>query len=349
MEVMRFVGPYEIDVIHRSDQPLGPTQVRVHTLYSGISAGTELTAYRGTNPYVSALWDPEAHLFEPSQDGSPPAYPLEGWGYSEVGRVTEVGQGVGTLGVGDVVWGIWGHRSDAVLEAEGLEGHVVPAGTDPVVGSFVRVAAIALNAVLAAQLAPGMVAVVLGQGIIGQLATRFARMNGATVYAIDAVADRRERARSIYGAADAFAPGHEVARRIRDLTEGLGADVAIELSGHPSALHEATRVVGPDGLVVASGFYQGGAQQLLLGQEFHHNRVTIRCSQIGAVPTHLAARWTRERLHLVAAQHLIAGDPEVTSLVTHRFALQEAPLAYRLLDRPTPDVLQVLFDFTQGE
>jgi len=348
MKIMRFVGPYEVDVVERPDEPLGPTRVRVHTLYSGISAGTELTAYRGTNPYVSAVWDPQAHLFEPG-DGSTPAYPLEAWGYSEVGRVSDVGEDVDTVSVGDVVWGIWGHRSEAVLEAAVLRGHVMPPGTDPLVGSFVRVGAIALNAVLAAQLAPGMVVVVLGQGVIGQLATRFAGMNGATVYAIDAIQGRRERAVLVYGAADSFPPGHDVARLIRDLTGGLGADVAIELSGHPAALHEATRLVGPDGLVVASGFYQGGAQQLLLGEEFHHNRVTIRCSQIGAVPSHLAARWTRERLHLVAAQHLVSGDPEVTSLVTHRFALEDAAEAYRLLDRPTPEVLQVVFDFTDGE
>jgi hypothetical protein len=38
-------------------------EVRVATYYSGISAGTELATYRGTNPYLEKLWDPEAELF----------------------------------------------------------------------------------------------------------------------------------------------------------------------------------------------------------------------------------------------------------------------------------------------
>ena len=51
---------------------------------------------------------------------------------------------------GDVVWGIWGHRSHAVLPAERLDGHRLPPGLDPMVGTFDRVGAVALNAVLAA-------------------------------------------------------------------------------------------------------------------------------------------------------------------------------------------------------
>ena len=40
-------------------------EVGVATYYSGISAGTELATYRGTNPYLEKLWDPEAELFLP--------------------------------------------------------------------------------------------------------------------------------------------------------------------------------------------------------------------------------------------------------------------------------------------
>ena len=66
---------------------------------------------------------------------------------------------------------------------------------------------------------------------------------------------------------------------IRELTGG-GADSAIELSGADRALHEAVRSVVVEGLVAASGFYQGGAANLRLGEEFHHNRVRIVASQI---------------------------------------------------------------------
>ena len=63
-----------------------------------------------------------------------------------------------------------------------------------------------------------------------------------------------------------------------------GADRVIDLSGSYHALREAVRIVGPGGTVVAAGLYQGPASALALGEEFHHNRVTLIASQIGGVP-----------------------------------------------------------------
>ena len=41
------------------ERALEPSEVRVCTLYSGISAGTEMTIYRGSNPYAKKRWDGE--------------------------------------------------------------------------------------------------------------------------------------------------------------------------------------------------------------------------------------------------------------------------------------------------
>ena len=62
----------------------------------------------------------------------------------------------------------------------------------------------------------------------------------------------------------------------------------IELSGAYPALHQAIRVAGVGGTVIAAGFYQGPATALALGEEFHHNRVTLVSSQIGSLPRHCA-------------------------------------------------------------
>jgi threonine dehydrogenase-like Zn-dependent dehydrogenase len=94
-----------------------------------ISAGTELATYRGTNPYLDRRWDPD--MGPVPVRGTTFSYPLDVWGYSEVGRVEAVGPDVTSPRVGDVVWGMWGHRSHAVLPAERLEGHKLPAGLDP--------------------------------------------------------------------------------------------------------------------------------------------------------------------------------------------------------------------------
>jgi 2-desacetyl-2-hydroxyethyl bacteriochlorophyllide A dehydrogenase len=351
MLVVNFIAPRTVEVADVPQPLMQPGQVRVRTITSGISAGTELTAYRGTNPYLTSTWDPVSRLFTDSHPETP-SYPLAGWGYSEVGRVVEVADPGDTaphpddVRVGDLVWGIWGHVSEAVLDAERLRGHQLPPGLDPVAGAFVRVGAIALNAVLAADIGPGDAVVIVGQGVIGLLATAYAKQSGATVIAVDGIAGRRELARA-WGADEVFAPSADVAATVRELTRGRGADVAIDLSGAYPALNEAIRMVGADGRVVAAGFYQGAASALRLGQEFHHNRVEVIASQIGAVPLRKRARWDVPRLQDTVVDLLTKGVPDVTALVSHRFAVCDAAQAYTLLDTDAPSAVQVVLDFPE--
>jgi threonine dehydrogenase-like Zn-dependent dehydrogenase len=242
--VVEFSGPREVALVECPGEELPPDHVRVATWYSGISAGTELTAYRGTNPYLTGTWDPEARLF---RRGAPTfTYPVSGWGYSEMGEVIEVGDEVTEVAVGERVYGIWGHRSEAVVPAANVAG--------PRQGCFARVGAIALNAVLAADVRLGDSVVVFGQGVIGLLATRLATLSGCSVLAVDAVEARLEVARR-YGAVEVVDARHPegAGAAVRALL-GRGADAAIELSGNDRALHEATRCVVEDGTVVASGF-----------------------------------------------------------------------------------------------
>jgi threonine dehydrogenase-like Zn-dependent dehydrogenase len=56
--VVRLAGPRLVELARCPPQPLAPRHVRVRTRYSGISAGTELTLYRGTNPRLTRAWDP---------------------------------------------------------------------------------------------------------------------------------------------------------------------------------------------------------------------------------------------------------------------------------------------------
>lgn len=348
--VLRFAAPGRVEVVEQPEVALNRGEVRVRTLYSGISAGTELTAYRGTNPYLTRSWNPELRLFTDDHDAQP-SYPLDGWGYSEVGEVTEVAESEADdaalrrpVEVGDIVWGIWGHRSQAVLRHAALDGHQLPAGVDPLAGAFVRVGAIALNGVLAADLGVGTTAVVFGQGVIGLLATRYAALNGAKVIAVDGIEARRDHA-WVMGATYALPPDDDLARRVRELTDGAGADVTIELSGNYRALSSALRTVGADGTVVASGFYQGSADALRLGEEFHHNRVQLLASQIGSVPNRLRARWDVPRLQQTVIQSIADRRLDPLPLVSHRFRLEDAAEAYELLDTDPASVLQIVLDF----
>ncbi|CUR60470.1 putative oxidoreductase [metagenome] len=341
--IVLFTAPGQVELASCEEMPLVPESVRVRTWYSGISAGTELSAYRGSNPYLTSTWDPDRRLFTPGEPTF--GYPVSGWGYSEVGEVVEVAGDVTGIGVGDIVFGIWGHRSDAVVPAVAVLGHQLEA-SDALVGCFARVGAIALNAVLAADTHLGDRIAVFGQGVIGLLATRLGVLSGAEIVAVDGFPSRLERARALGAAAtiDAFTDGGAGAK-VREWSGGAGVDAAIEISGNIRALHEATRSVVVDGTVVAAGFYQGAADHLRLGEEFHHNRVRILASQIGGTPLALGPRWDRERLVSVFMEQALAGAVDVRSLVTDVVDADQVATAFERLDSGDPDILQVILRF----
>jgi 2-desacetyl-2-hydroxyethyl bacteriochlorophyllide A dehydrogenase len=346
--VVSFTAPRSVRLVEEVRAPLLPGTVRVRTLYSGISAGTELTAYRGSNPYLAKNWDPGRRLF--TDGGSSVSYPIVGWGYSEVGRIAEVAddvdQRVPGRRVGDVVYGIWGHRSEAVLPVEATGDRVVPPSADPIVGVFARVGAVALNAVLAAEPHLGETVAVFGQGVIGLLATRMAALSGARVIAVDTLPARRALATRM-GATltlDAADPSCSVAEAVKRVVPD-GADVTVELSGSYPALQEAVRATAPGGRVVAAGFYQGEADGLRLGEEFHHNRIQLVSSQIGGVPTGLVGRWTPERLHRAFMGLVFDGRVDVAPLISHVVPGDEVADVYRLLDERPGEALQTVLDF----
>ncbi|GAB2831955.1 zinc-binding dehydrogenase [Microbacterium insulae] len=342
-EVVQFSAPGVVEVVAEPERELRPDQVRIRTLYSGISAGTELTAYRGSNPYLTKRWDDDLRLFvEGAQTFE---YPVSGWGYEECGRIVEVGRDVDDLRVGDVIWGRWGHRTDTVLDAEYARHRVLPANCPPIIGIFSEIGAIALNVVLDADIHLGETVAVFGLGVPGQIAAQMARLNGATVIAVDGIEARRDTAAAL-GAHHVIDPlSVDVAATIRSLTEGRGADVCLEISGNYSALHEAVRSVAYSSRVCAAGFFQGDGAGLRLGEEFHHNRVQIVGSQISGVAPGLRHRWDAFRLTRTAMTLAATGALHLEELVTHRLPVRDAAEAFRLLDEGSREALQVVLTF----
>jgi 2-desacetyl-2-hydroxyethyl bacteriochlorophyllide A dehydrogenase len=342
-KLVRFAAPRTVTVVEEEDHALTSDEVRIRTLYSGISAGTELTAYRGTNPYLNAEWDQRRRLFVPGTTSI--TYPVDGWGYEEVGEVVEVAPGAAGVEVGDVVWGTWGHRGTKVFPAAHAAARVLPAGTDAMLGIFSQIGAIALNVVLDADIHVTETVAVFGLGVPGQLVAQLARRNGARVIGVDRDPRRLRVAREL-GAdevIDAGAGG--VAEQIRALTGNRGADVCLEVSGHYGALHEAIRSVAYSSRVVVAGFFQGEGAGLRLGEEAHHNRPQLVVSQISGLPPAVQHRWDTYRLQSSFMQLAASGQLRLEELVTHVLPVDEAAKAFELLDTAPADALQVVLEF----
>jgi len=341
--VLNVEAPRRVGVDEYEERPLGAGEVRLKTLYSGISAGTELTLFSGTSPYLSKAWDTEKRIFLPSNTAW--GYPKPAIGYEEVGEVTEVGPEVEGLKPGDIVWGTWGKKSSTVVKAEWARPRLLQAGLDPLCGIFSQIGAIALNAILDANLHLGETLAVFGQGAPGLMITQLAKASGVRVIAVDRLARRLEMAKA--SGADIVLNGAEIDAplKIKELTEGRGADVSIEITGHYGALHDAIRATAYNSRVVVSGFFQGEAHDLFLGEEFHHNRIDLVCSQIFGVNPSLDHRWNRMRLDQTVMQLQAEGRVDFKKLISHRFAARDLQQAYDLLSENPQDALQVVLEF----
>jgi threonine dehydrogenase-like Zn-dependent dehydrogenase len=341
-----FTKPRTVEFESYDDLPLGPLEVRVRTLYSGISAGTEMTAYRGSNPYLSKQWDPENRLFLASEAPSQP-YPLSGWGYEEVGEIIEAGPDVTTLNIGDIVYGTWGHRTRHILQEDYANQRIKPEGLDPILAIYSHLGPIALNGILDANIHVGETVAVFGLGVVGQVIAQLARLSGGRVIGVDLIEKRLEMAKDLGAISYGLNPRDgSASEKIKEMTDGRGADVTIEVTGSARALHEAVRATAYSARVVVLGFVQGEAQGLSLGEEFHHNRISLVCSQISNVDPALSYRWDRLRLIHTIMDLQAQGALDLRPVITHVIPFKQAAEAFQILDETPEQALQVVLDFS---
>jgi 2-desacetyl-2-hydroxyethyl bacteriochlorophyllide A dehydrogenase len=336
-------SPKKISIKHYDEIALAPDEVRIKTLYSGISAGTELTAYRGSNPYLNKKWDGEKRIFR--SDEKSWTYPIPAFGYEEVGEIIEVGSSVNDLKFGDIIFGAWGHKSSHVAKADWANVRLLSKELEPQCGIFSQIGSIALNGILDADIHVGETVAIFGQGVPGLMMTQLAKASGAEVIAIDRLETRLEVSK--HCGADHIINGSQVdaAQAVKDLTQGRGADVSIEITGIYAALHEAIRATAYNSRVVVAGFFQGDGKGLFLGEEFHHNRVELVCSQISGVSRRLDHRWNRLRLDHTIMKLQAQRKVDFKRLISHTFPARKGQEAFALLDEKPAECLQVVLEF----
>lgn len=206
---------------------VGDHDVKVKTYFSTVSCGTERAKITG-DPNVDAT----------SAEGDSPAFPRTA-GYSSSGIVEEVGKDVKSVKPGDRVVVYWGkHREYNVMN----ENNVVKIEDDRVSLEEAAVSFIAtfpLAGMRKTRVEIGESALVMGQGLLGQLAVQFLRAAGATpIVAVDPVKERREYALTLGAdyALDPTVPGF--ANTVKEITHG-GANVCIEVTGLGIGLDQA--------------------------------------------------------------------------------------------------------------
>ncbi len=344
------VAPRTLELREYEDPPLGPRDVRLKSILSGISHGTELNLYRGTAPFAEKHFDREHRLFMPNEEiGFRPMR----LGYEMVSRVVEVGAEVNEVKVGDLVHTATNHQPSTIVNMDQdakaeIPMLVLPPNVTPQQAVFSALVGVALAGVHDAQIKVGDHVAVFGLGAIGLIAVQLARLNGAMyIAAIDPIAKRRQAAEKL-GVDVVIDPTKEDPGIVLKFREGAprGVDVAIEASGHYAALQGALRCAHMGGRVVALGYYQGGAAPVFLGEEWHHNRLELISSMaVWGCPSRYYPMWDRRRISRTAMDLLARGLVKVDDFITQVFPYSEAPAAYRFIDEHPEETIKVVLSY----
>lgn len=277
----------------------GPGEVRVRTLYSGISRGTETLVFTGSVP-------PSQYqaMRAPFQEGNFPG-PVK-YGYLNVGVVES---GPDELR-GRTVFCLYPHQREYVVPAAAVTP--VPDGVPPARAVLAGTVETAVNACWDARPLVGDRITVVGAGMVGgSLAGVLAGLPGAQVTLVDLDPGR---------AALAAALGVDFAtpERARD-----GQDLIFHTSASSDGLALALRLLRREGEVIDLSWYGTTQVRLPLGEAFHSGRLSIRASQVGAVaPARRGYRSMGERLALALE---LLRDDAFDALLSGESAFAELP------------------------
>ncbi|HYO32691.1 MAG TPA: zinc-binding alcohol dehydrogenase [Nocardioidaceae bacterium] len=277
----------------------GPGDVRVRTLRSGVSRGSETLVFRGGVPA-----DQYAAMRAPFQAGDFPA-PVK-YGYLNVGVVEH---GPPAL-KGRTVFCLYPHQTDYVVPADAVT--VVPEDVPPDRAVLAGTVETAVNALWDAGPMIGDRITVVGAGMVGCCVARLlARLPEVQVCLVDTDATRA-------GAAAALGVDFALPEDAAD-----GRDMVVHTSATSAGLQRSLDLLAPEGEVIDMSWYGDSPVHLSLGGSFHSGRLSIRASQVGAVaPSRRSRRSTSERL-LLALQLL--RDPAFDSLITGSSRFDELP------------------------
>lgn len=311
----------------------------VETICSAVSAGTEMLIFQGRFPR-----DLEADSIIPTLRGGF-KYPLA-YGYASAGIVRETGKQVDSSWRDKFVFAFQPHTSHFVTTPDSLIP--IPDSLSPQTACFLPNMETAVNLVQDGAPLLGERVLVLGQGVVGLLAASLLQefplelLVTADPYELRRQTLRIESQTSKVSGHISMDPGASDFREQVIFVLKQGADLTYELSGNPSALNDAVALTLFSGRIVIGSWYGEKQVEVNLGGAFHRSRIRLVSSQVSSISPELSGRWDKKRRFDVAWKALERIKPE--KWITHRFKLEKAAEAYRLLDENPQDAIQVIFD-----
>ena len=333
MKARAFISgkPRQLAVEEKEIGALPDDGVLIQNAYTAVSIGTELYCW--------------VHGAEP---GHEPEFPRD-TGYCSAGTVLEVGKDVTSVKPGDRVAAQGHHASHEIVT--GLY-YKLPEKVPLKDAALLVMAAIAQHGNRVAKIELGESVVILGCGLVGQLALTLARLSGARpTIAIDLDEFRLEKARA--RGADLYinaSTTEDVPAAVREACIDDGANVVMECTGKPAVYPMAVQMASTAGRVVSLGSPRGTVQSMDFFTDVHLREVAILGAIQPKTPTrdHIYFRWTMDRERSMLLDLMGEGKLPVEDLVTHLAKPEQCQEIYTMLaDRPER-ALGVVFEWDGG-
>ncbi len=300
------VGPGEGELRREAIVEPGPDQVRVRTLASGVSRGTELLVHRHAVPEsVRTL------MRCPFQSGDLPG-PVK-YGYLSVGVVEA---GARRL-LGKRVFCLHPHQDVYVVPAAAVTE--IPDGVPAERAVLAGTVETAVNALWDGGPRIGDRVAVIGAGMVGlSVAALLRRFPLGRLQLIDIDPAKADAAAAI--GVSLVAP------------EGAAGDcdLVFEASANAEGVATGLRLCGDEGEVIELSWFGVTRPSLPLGADFHAKRLTLRASQVGRVsPARASRRTTSDRLRLALE---LLRDNAFDTLLAPAVPFAELPETLRQMD-----------------
>ena len=319
------------ELVDKGELPiLKENDVKVKTLFSTVSCGTE-KANITADPNVAP--DGAGNVLFPRQ-----------LGYSSSGIVEEVGEKVNSVKPGDRVVMHWSTHSEYNILKE---SNVIKIEDDNISMQEAAVAFItsfSMAAIRKTRLEIGESVLVMGLGLLGQIAIKLARLAGSVpIVAVDPVKERREEALK-NGADFAFDPFEEdFAAKVKKITNG-GANVCVEVTGVGSGLNGALDCMTKFGRVALLGCTRSSDFTVDYYKKVHGPGITLVGAHTMARPNvESHGGWFTHRDDIKAVLKLISGQRlDIKTMIKEVHTPDECSEVYTRLinDKNFPTLVQ---------
>ena len=314
------VEEYEIPAV-------GSDEVLIQTEVTLISPGTE-----------------RAHFL--AMENTPQTFPRTPEGYNNVGKIIAIGENVKGFHEGERVASGANHASHVLVKAEKVLK--VPEGLKPELAVFFNIGAISLQAVRKATIELGESVGILGQGLIGQMASQLSRMSGGLpVISIDLIEYRLSLSREL-GSDYLINPSKEsIHQKVQQYTDSRGLDVMIEATGNPQAIVDCFPLVRDRGRIILLGSPRGVSESVNFYPDIHRRGISIIGAHTFVRPMRESSKyfWTWKDDATVVLKLLNLGRLRVEKFISTKLPYEKAEEGYKLLLEGKGNILGILFSW----